>query len=162
MGSAGVIWWPLLDFSVHPPTAARQRIGPVVLHTLWNHRENLWESFVMPLFVRSTVCSSVLVLKMRCSVATPKGTPAHKSSHPWLCSRNPSPPARSEAELWCWENQVMWAIPVRNGVVKNSFSIITVVQKICLLLLVNFNTTPLVVLGPYRITWVLVRWKTKN
>ena len=24
------------------------------LHELWNHRENLWESFVMPLFVTST------------------------------------------------------------------------------------------------------------
>jgi hypothetical protein len=89
---------------VHPPTAACQRIGPVVLHTLWNHGENLSESFVMPLFVRSTVWSSVLVLNMR----YPASAAAHKSWPSWLCSRNPSPPPRREAALRCWENQVMW------------------------------------------------------
>ena len=67
---------------------------------LWNHRENLWESFGMTLFVRSTVCSSVLVSKMKCSATAA----AHKSWPPWLCSRNPSPPPRCEAAL----NQVMW------------------------------------------------------
>ena len=68
---------------------------------LWNHRENLWESIVMPLFVRSTVCSSGLVLKMRCSAAAA----AHKSWPPWLCSRNPSPPPRCEAALRCWKTK---------------------------------------------------------
>ena len=65
----------------------------VVLHTLWNHGENLSESFVIPLFVRSTVCSSVLVLKMRCSAVAV----AHKSWTSWLCSRNPSSPPHCEA-----------------------------------------------------------------
>jgi hypothetical protein len=80
--------WPQVCTFMHPPAASCQRIGPVVLHTLWNHRENLWESFVMTLFVRSTVRSSVLVLKMRWSAATA----AHKSWSPWLCNRDPSPP----------------------------------------------------------------------
>jgi hypothetical protein len=76
----------------------------VVLHALWNHGENLSESFVMTLFVRCTVFSSVLVLKMRCSVAAA----AHKSWSPWLCSRDPSPPTRCETAFRCWENQVVW------------------------------------------------------
>jgi len=57
---------------MYPPAAACQRISPVVqrispvvLHTLRNHGENLGESFVMPLFVRSTVWSSVHVLNMK-------------------------------------------------------------------------------------------------
>jgi hypothetical protein len=67
------------------------------VHALWNHRENLWESFVLPLFVRSTVQSSVLVLNMRCSADAAE----HKSWSPWLCIRDPSPPTRSEATLRC-------------------------------------------------------------
>jgi hypothetical protein len=54
---------------IHPPAASCQRIGPVVLQTLCNHDENLSESFVRSLFVRYTVCFSVLVLKMSCSAA---------------------------------------------------------------------------------------------
>jgi len=65
----------------------------VVLHTLWNHGQNLSESFVMSLFVRCTVWSSVLVLNTRCSAAAA----GHKSWSSWLCSRNPSPPSRYEA-----------------------------------------------------------------
>ncbi len=54
---------------MRPPAAVCQRIGPVVLQALYNHGENLSESFVRSLFVRYTVCFSVLVLKMSCSAA---------------------------------------------------------------------------------------------
>ncbi len=97
------VWSQVCPF-IHPPEPVCQRIGPVVLHTLWNHGENLSESFVMPLFVRCTVWSSVLVLNMRCPVSADE----HKSWSPWLCSRNPSPPPHREATFRCWENQVMW------------------------------------------------------
>jgi hypothetical protein len=100
---AEVRWSQVCTF-MHPPAAACQRIGPVVLHTLWNHRENLWESLVVSLLVRSTVCFSVHVLNTRC----PTAAVAHNSCPSWLCSRNPSPPHRYEAVLRCWENQVMW------------------------------------------------------
>jgi hypothetical protein len=89
--------WPHVFTFIHPPAAPCQRIGPVVLHTMWNHRENLWESFVMTLFVRSTVWSSVLVLKMRCSAAIG----AYNSWPPWLCNRNPSRSPRFEAAFRC-------------------------------------------------------------
>ena len=95
------VWSQVCTF-MHPPAAACQRISPVLLHALWNHGENLRESFVMPLFVRSTVWSSVHVLNMRC----PAAAAAHKSWPSWLCSRNPSPPPRCEAALRRWENQV--------------------------------------------------------
>jgi len=72
---------------MHPPAATCQRIGPVVLQEPWNHGENLSECLVMPSFVRSTVCLSVLVLKMRYSATVA----AHKSCPSWLCSRNPFP-----------------------------------------------------------------------
>ena len=85
---------------MYPPGTVYQRIGPVVLQALWNHGENLSESFVMPLFVRSTVCSSVLVLKMRCSAVVG----AHKSWSSWLCIRNPSSPPRCEAHCGWWRN----------------------------------------------------------
>ena len=94
-----------LSWSFYNPTS------PVVLHTLWNHRENLWESFVMSLFVRSTVCSSLLVFKMRCSVAAA----AHKSWPPWLCSRNPllRPTAKPHCDVGKPSNVVQMRIVVK-------------------------------------------------
>ena len=82
----------------HPPAASCQRIGPVVLQALWNHGENLSESFVTSLFVRCSVWSSVLVLKMSCSTAASP----HKSWSSWLCIRNPSSPPRSEVHCRLW------------------------------------------------------------
>ena len=82
------MWYPHILIQLLAVQILLQPHSSRLFTTLWNHGENLWESFVMPLFVRSTVCSSVLVLKMRCSAAAA----VHKSWPPWLCSRNPSPP----------------------------------------------------------------------
>ncbi len=89
------VWRHVCTF-MHPP-APCQRIGPVVLHVPWNHRENLWESFVMSLFVRSTVCSSVLVLKMSCAAVSS----AHKSWTPWLWRPTPLllPPVKPYSDV---------------------------------------------------------------
>jgi hypothetical protein len=87
---------------MHPPAAACQRIGPVVLQALCNHDENLLESFVRSLFVRCKVCFSVLVLKMSCSAVA-----AALNWSSWLCSRNPSSPPRYDAHCRRSRN-LMW------------------------------------------------------
>ncbi len=77
---------------IHPLAVSCQRIGPVVLQTLCNHGENLSESFVRSLFLRYTVCFSVLVLKMSCS----PDAVVLKSCPSWLCDRNSSSPPRCD------------------------------------------------------------------
>ena len=72
------------------------------VHLFSRNRETMskisQESLVMSLFVRCTVCYSVLVLRMSGSVVAD----AHKSCPSWLCRHIPSSPTREETPLrWC-------------------------------------------------------------